>query len=86
MLRTNHLEQYALIETSQHKCPENANDPKNEKHELLILKYNANQDALIVGKEGNPMEEERETKIPSTLESKDGDLKNTNEESYGSCN
>ncbi len=32
------------------------------------------------------MEEERETKIPSTLESKDGDLKNTNEESYGSCN
>ncbi len=49
---TNHPKQYTLIEASQKKLPKNANDPKDNKYELLVLKYDANEDALVVEKNG----------------------------------
>jgi hypothetical protein len=86
-LGTNHVKQYALIETSWKKWPKNANDPKDDKLELPILKYDANKDAFAAKKEGNPMEEEQEMKTPLALKYEDEeDSENTKEESCGSCN
>jgi hypothetical protein len=57
-LGTNHVEQYTLIEASWKKWPKNAIYPKDDKYELPIWKYDANEDAFVMEKEGNPMEEE----------------------------
>jgi len=54
---------------------------------LPIFKYHENENALVAKKEGNPVEEERETKTQLASESENGeDLKNTYEKSCGSCN
>ncbi len=50
-LLTNCLEQYTLIEASWKKWPKNANDPKDNEYELLVLKYDANEDALVAKKD-----------------------------------
>jgi hypothetical protein len=47
-----------LIEASWKKWPKNAIYPKDDKYELPIWKYDANEDAFVMEKEGNPMEEE----------------------------
>jgi len=52
------LEQYALRETSWNKWPEYVSDLEKNEYELLILKYNANEDAHVAEKEGNLVEEE----------------------------
>ncbi len=46
----NHLEQYALIEASPKKWPKNVSDVEDDEYESLVLKYNANKDALIAEK------------------------------------
>ncbi len=50
-----------MVEPSHKKWLENEND---DEYELPILKYDANQDALVEEKEGTLMEEE-EPKTPS---------------------
>jgi hypothetical protein len=50
MLGTNCLEQYALREASWNKWQKYANDIKDDEYELLILNYNANEDAFIAKK------------------------------------
>jgi hypothetical protein len=44
---TNIADQYSLIETSHKKWPKNEIDPNDDEYELLILKYDANQDKLV---------------------------------------
>jgi len=54
---------------------------------LPIFKYDENENALVAKKEGNPVEEEWETKTPLASKSENGEyLKNTYEKSCGSCN
>jgi len=82
-----HGEQYALIEVSQKKWPKITCDLNYNEYELPILKYDANENALVAKKEGNPMEEKWEMKTPSTSKFENGeDFKNTYEKSCGSCN
>jgi hypothetical protein len=50
------------------------------------LKYDANEEAFVVEKEGNLVEEEQEMKTPLALKFEDGeDFENKKEESCGSC-
>ncbi len=39
-----------LIEASQKKWLKNANDLEDDEYELLVLKYDANKDTLVVDK------------------------------------
>ncbi len=69
----------------------NESDIDDDKYELLILKYDANHDALVEQKEGTPKakeeEEEEDPKTPSQLASKEGkNLENEDEKSFRSCN
>jgi len=50
----NKVDQYSLIEVSNKKWPKNESDPKDNEYELPILKYDANQDALVKQKERTP--------------------------------
>jgi hypothetical protein len=43
----NNAYQYSLVEVLNKKWPENESDLKDDEYELPILKYNANQDALV---------------------------------------
>jgi len=47
LLGTNIVDQYSLVETSHKKGPKNESDPNDYEYELLILKYDANQDKLV---------------------------------------
>ncbi len=85
-LGMNHLEQYALKKALWNKRLEYASELKDDEYELLILNYDANEDALVVEKEGNLVEEEQKTKTPLTLEFKNGEnSKIIEEKSCGSC-
>jgi hypothetical protein len=44
------------------KWPENENDPQDDKYELPILIYDANQDALVEHEEGKQKQKEEESK------------------------
>jgi hypothetical protein len=67
------VDQYSLVEAAHKKWLENENDLDDDKYELPILKYDANQEALVEQKEGAlleeeegiPMEEEGELRTPS---------------------
>jgi hypothetical protein len=54
LLGMNKTYQYSLVETSNKKWPKNESDPQDNKYELPILIYDANQDALVQQKEGKP--------------------------------
>jgi hypothetical protein len=41
------VDQYSLVAITFKKWLENESDPNNDEYELLILKYNANQEALL---------------------------------------
>jgi hypothetical protein len=43
----NNAYQYSLVKVLNKKWLENENDLKDDEYELPILKYNANQDALV---------------------------------------
>lgn len=72
LLDMNHLKQYALTETSWKKWPKNASDLEDNEYELLGLKYDANEDALVAKKKGNRVEEKSKKTKLSTLKSKYG--------------
>jgi hypothetical protein len=65
MLGTNEANQYSLVEALNKKWPEDENDSQDNKYELPILKYNANQDALVEQKERTLEQEEEEPRTPS---------------------
>jgi hypothetical protein len=88
-------DQYSLIEATHKKWLENENDLDDDKYELPILKYDANQEALVEQKEGAPMEEIERTLVeeegepitPSQLASKEGeDIESMDKECYESNN
>jgi hypothetical protein len=84
-LGTNKLDQYSSVETSNKKWLENESDLENDEYELPILKYNANQDALVGHKEGTLKQEEEEPKTPLQFSSKEEeDLESEDEKSFGS--
>ncbi len=81
----NKANQYPLVETS-HKWPKNENDKDDNEYEVPILKYDANQDALVEKKEGTPMEEEEEPKTLSQSTFKEGEnIESKDDESCASC-
>jgi hypothetical protein len=43
----NNAYQYSLVEVLNKKRPKNESDLKDDEYDLPILKYNANQDALV---------------------------------------
>jgi hypothetical protein len=47
LLGTNKAEEYSLVEASRKECLENENDLDDDKYELPISKYDANQDAIV---------------------------------------
>jgi hypothetical protein len=47
ILGMNKVDQYSLVKESNKKWPENESDLKDDEYELPILKYDANQDALV---------------------------------------
>jgi len=57
-LGTNRVDQYSLVEVTCKKWLENESDLDDDEYELPILKYNANQEALVEQKEGALLEEE----------------------------
>jgi hypothetical protein len=61
LLGTNKAYQYSLVKTSCKKWPKNESDLDYDKYDLLIFKYDANQETLVQQKEGAPMEEEEGT-------------------------
>jgi len=95
MLGMNRIDQYSLVEATHKKWLENENDLHDDKYELPILKYDANQEALVEQKEGAPMEEiegtlveeEGEPITSSQLASKEGeDIKSMDKECCESNN
>jgi len=69
--------QYSLVKTSHKKWPENESDLDDDKYDLLIFKYDANQETLVQQKEGAPMEEEE-----GTLVEKEGEPKTPLQSTY----
>jgi hypothetical protein len=47
LLGTIKMDQYSLVEASRKKWLENESDPDDHEYKLPILKYDANQDALV---------------------------------------
>jgi hypothetical protein len=41
------MDQYSLVKAACNKWPKNESDLNGDKYELSILKYNANQEALV---------------------------------------
>jgi hypothetical protein len=87
------VEQYSLVEVACKKWPKKESDPNDDKYELPILKYNANQEVLVEQTEGAPVEkeggilveEEEEPRTPSQSASEEGeDEDNTDKECCGS--
>jgi hypothetical protein len=66
-LGTNIPEQYSLVEASQNKWQESENDLNDNQYELPILRYDANQDALVEQKKRTPIKEPK-TPSQSTFE------------------
>jgi hypothetical protein len=64
LLGMNKEKQYSLVEVSCNKWLEKESDLDDDKNELPILKYDANEDALVEYKEETPMDEEEVPKIP----------------------
>lgn len=47
MLGTSRADQYSLVEVAHKKWQKNENDLHDNEYELPILKYDANQEALV---------------------------------------
>jgi hypothetical protein len=60
-LGTNIPKQYSLVEASHKKWQESENDLNDNQYELPILRYDANQDALVEQKKRTPIEEPKNT-------------------------
>jgi hypothetical protein len=72
---------------SPKKWLENENDLDDDEFELPILKYDANWDTLVEKKKRTLLQEEEDPITPLQLTSEEGeDLKNKDEDSFGSCN
>jgi hypothetical protein len=56
------MDQYSLVKASCKKRLKNEINPNDNEYELLILKYNANQDKLVEHK-GETLEEEEDGTI-----------------------
>ncbi len=69
-----------MVEAPNKKWPKNESDPQDNEYELHLLKYDANQDALVEKKEGTLEEEEEEPRTPSQSIAEEGeDLENRDE-------
>jgi len=95
LLGTSRADQYSLVETAYQKWIKNENDPNYDEYELTILKYDANQEALVEQKKRTPVEEKDRTPVeeegepitPLQLASKEGeDIESTDKECCESNN